>query len=290
VEIGLSIPHTGAAATRERVREWCVAADRAGFNSLWANDHIVLPRHVESKFTVGPEPLAIGEDMMSAMLSPNFELISTLGFVAGITERIKIGSAVMLLVLRNAVLNARQLATIDRYSGGRLLVGIGAGWVKEEADSMNMPWDRRGARAEEHIALLRAIWTADGRHVEFHGEFWDIPPMDPEPRPVQRPIPVLIGGHSEAALDRAARIGDGWITAPVSSNRLSELLLLLNAALERHDREPATLPIYCRCEPGMPSLSDLRRYEELGVHSLHIDIDSIELLKRCGDELVPVLN
>ena len=104
-----------------------------------------------------------------------------------------------MLTIRNAILNARQLATVDRYSNGRLLLGIGVGWLKEEADAMGMPWDRRGARTDEHIALLRAIWTAPGKHVEFHGEFWDIPPMDPEPRPVQRPIPILIGGHSEAA-------------------------------------------------------------------------------------------
>src|SRR5262249_18389118 len=155
---------------------------------------------------------------VSELLSPNFELVTTLAFVAAITERIKLGSAVEVLPIRNAVLNARQLATVDRYSGGRLLCGVGAGWLPREAAATGRAWDRRAAPADEHIALLRAIWTAPGPHVEFHGEFWDLPPMDPEPRPVQQPIPILIGGHSDAALDRAARLGDGWIAAAMSSD------------------------------------------------------------------------
>jgi alkanesulfonate monooxygenase SsuD/methylene tetrahydromethanopterin reductase-like flavin-dependent oxidoreductase (luciferase family) len=98
---------------------------------------------------------------------------------------------------------------VDRLSAGRLLYGVGAGWLKEEADAMNMPWDHRGARAEEHISLLRTIWAAPGDTTEFHGSYWSIPPMATEPSPVQQPIPILIGGHSEAGIDRAARIGDG---------------------------------------------------------------------------------
>ena len=115
-----------------------------------------------------------------------------------------------------------QLATLDVYSGGRVLYGVGVGWLREEAEAMGMPWDRRGRRSEEHIALLRALWCADGDLVEFHGEFHDLPPMDPEPRPVQRPIPILIGGHSDIALERAGRIGDGWIAAPMSPAPLAE--------------------------------------------------------------------
>ena len=176
---------------------------------------------------LGREPASIGPDAVSKQMAPNFELMTTMAYVAAVTERIKLGIAVQVLTIRNAVLNARQLATVDRYSGGRLVLGVGVGWLKEEADTMNMPWDRRGARAEEHIALLRAIWTAPGDHVEFHGEFWDFPPMDPEPRPVQQPIPILIGGHGEKAIDRAVRLGDGWVAAGVSAGRLAELLPVL---------------------------------------------------------------
>jgi probable F420-dependent oxidoreductase len=289
VEIGAEIPHTGAQATPALVREWCLVAEQAGFASLWGFDHVVMPQHVESKYTISRKPATIADNAVSEQLSPNFELMTTMAFVAAVTGRIKIGTAVAVLTIRNAVLNARQLATLDRYSGGRMLYGVGVGWLKEEADAMNMPWDRRGARGEEHIALLRAVWTAPAEHVEFHGRFWDVAPMDPEPRPVQRPIPILIGGHSEAAADRAARLGDGWISGPVSAERLSELLPLLAIACERRDRDPSTLPIYCRGGRGSSTIDEIRRYEELGVHSLQVDMGTLDQLKRFADDVLPQL-
>jgi probable F420-dependent oxidoreductase len=289
MEIGVRIPHTGSQATPEFIRIWCTLADEAGFGSLWGADHMVMPQHVESKYVLPRRPATIADDAVSALLSPNFELTTTMAYVAAVTTRIKIGSSVAVLTIRNAVLNARQIASVDRYSGGRVVYGVGAGWLKEEADAMNMPWDRRGARTDEHIALLRAIWTAPGKHVEFHGEFWDIPPMDPEPRPVQRPIPILVGGHSEAAIDRAARLGDGWIAAAMSPERLAEHLLLLRAAAGRHDRDPASLLVHCGVSGGDTSLEHLHRYAELGVHTLHVGMEALDELKRFADEVLPKL-
>ena len=288
MEIGVRIPHTGRRATPELVKEWCQTAEAAGFGAIFGVDHIIMPQHVESKYVLPRKPASLEEDAVSNLLSPNFELVTTLAYVAALTQRIRIGTYVEVLTIRNALLNARQLATVDRYSGGRLLLGIGAGWLKEEADAMNMPWDRRGARTDEHIRLLRAIWTAPGKHVEFHGEFWDVPPMDPEPRPVQQPIPILVGGHSEAAIDRAARLGDGWIGAMMSSKRLSEFLPVLQAATERRDRDFASLLLYCGAPRGADR-DELLRFRELGVHTLHVDVESLDELKRFGDEVLPKL-
>lgn len=287
MEIGVRIPHTGAQATPEFVREWSTLADQAGFGSLWGVDHVVMPKHVASKYDLPRTPVAIAEDAVSELLSPNFELMTTLAFVAAITKQIRIGSAIAVLTIRNTVLTARQLATIDRYSGGRLVFGIGIGWLKEEVDAMNMPWDRRGARADESIALLRAIWTEPGTHVEFHGEFWDIPEMDPEPKPEQHAIPILIGGHSEAAIDRAARLGDGWIAAGMSPERLSEMLPVLHTAAARHGREPSSVDVYCQRARGGTTLDDLRQYEELGVHSLQVHLETLDALKRFADDVLP---
>jgi probable F420-dependent oxidoreductase len=220
-------------------------------------------------------------------MSPNFEMMTSLAYAAAFTSRIKLGTSVAVLTIRNAVLNARQLATVDRYSGGRLVYGVGVGWLKEEADAMNEPWDRRGARAEEHIALLRAIWTAPGKYVEFHGQFWDIPPMDPEPRPAQGSIPILVGGHSEAAIDRAARLGDGWIAANMSAPRLAEHLLLLRAATERAGRDPQSVAVYATSSAPEPTIDDLRPYEELGVTDLQVALASLDHLKRFADEVLP---
>jgi len=289
LEIGVRIPHTGAQATPAFVREWCTIADQAGFSSLWGVDHIVMPRHVDSKYDLPRTPADIDDDAVSDLLSPNFELMTTLAFVAAVTERIKIGTAVAVLTIRNPLLAARQLATIDRYSAGRLLFGVGVGWLREEADAMNMPWDRRGARADEAIALLRAVWSAPGKHVEFHGQFWDVPPMDPEPRPMQQPIPILIGGHSAAAIDRAARLGDGWIAAGMSPDRLAEMLPIVRAAAERHGRAPESIEIYCQGGRSAATLDDFRRYEELGVRSLQVDLASLDELRRCADDVLPLL-
>ena len=286
MEIGVPIPHTGQHASPEFVRTWCATAEAAGYGSVWGVDHVVMPRHVESKYVLPRNPATIADDAVAALLAPNFELMTTLAFVAAVTSTIRIGTAVAVLNIRNAVLNARQLATVDRYSGGRLVYGVGVGWLKEEADAMNMPWDRRGARADEHISLLRTIWTAPGKHVEFHGEFWDIPSMDPEPRPVQQPIPILVGGHSPAAIDRAARLGDGWIAAAMSPERLSEHLALLRAAADRHDRDPATLRVYCSAASDV-SPDTVRRYADLGVQSLHLGVQDLDELKRIGDDILP---
>jgi probable F420-dependent oxidoreductase len=287
VEIGLRIPHTGRQATPDFVRRWSMSADRLGYDSLWGVDHLVMPQKVESKYVLPRRPADIADDAVSELLSPNFELMTTLAFVAAVTERIRLGTAVAVLPIRNPIANARQLATVDRYSGGRLLYGIGVGWLKEEADAMGRPWDRRGGRTDEHIALLRAIWTEPSSHVEFHGEFWDIPPMDPEPQPTQGTIPILVGGHSEPAIERAARLGDGWIAAGMSVDRLSELLPLLHAGLERHGRSSADVPVYCGASAKDATVDGLRRYEELGVRSMQVGLHTLDDLERFADEVLP---
>jgi alkanesulfonate monooxygenase SsuD/methylene tetrahydromethanopterin reductase-like flavin-dependent oxidoreductase (luciferase family) len=113
--------------------------------------------------------------------------------------------------------------------------------------------------------------------------------MDPEPRPVQQPIPMLVGGHSEAAMDRAVRLGDGWIAAGMSPDRLAEMLPLVHAAAERHGRDPSTLAVYCQSGRGGTTIDDLRRYEELGVRSLHVHLDTLDALQRFADEVLPRL-
>jgi alkanesulfonate monooxygenase SsuD/methylene tetrahydromethanopterin reductase-like flavin-dependent oxidoreductase (luciferase family) len=150
---------------------------------------------------------------------------------------------------------------------------------------MNMPWDRRGKRSDEHIELLRTLWTAPGKHVEFHGEFWDIPPMDPEPLPVQRPIPIVVGGHSEPAIDRAARLGDGWIAGHMKPERLAGLLDQLRTAAQRHDRDPGSLSVYA--ETRGTTIDDVRPFEELGVDSLQVPVKTVDELKRFADEVLP---
>ncbi len=297
MEFGLTIPHTGRNASPEWVRDYATVAEEAGWDSLWGVDHLVMPQHTDSDYTLGRKPAKIADDAVSGLLSPNYEMMTTLTWIAGFTERIKLGTAVAVLPIRNAVQNARILATLDVYSGGRVLYGVGVGWLREEAEAMGMPWDRRGARSEEHIALLRTLWCAEGDLVEFHGEFHDLPPMDPEPRPVQRPIPILVGGHSDIALERAGRIGDGWIAAQMSPERVAEHWPKVRAAAERAGRDPGALLLFTSVSGrgDLPLGDVLAEYRELGVDHVQIGLHrqdregTLDMIRDVADNVLPDL-
>ncbi len=295
MDVGVTIPHTGRYASPEWVREYCTTAEQLGFDSLWGVDHLVMPHHTDSDYTLGRKPAKIGDDAVSGLLSPNYEMMTTLTWVAGFTDRVRLGTAVAVLPIRNAVHNARALATLDVYSGGRVVYGVGVGWLREEAEAMGMPWDRRGARSEEHITLMRTLWCAEGDLVEFHGEFHDLPPMDPEPRPVQRPIPILIGGHSDIALDRAGRIGDGWIAAQMSPERVTEHWPRVLEAAERNGRDPGSLQLFT----STPVRSDrtlaelLAQYRELGVDHVQVGLhrdsreETLDTMRDVAENVLP---
>lgn len=295
MDVGVTIPHTGKHASPEWVREYCITAEQLGFDSLWAIDHLVMPQHTDSDYTLGRKPAKIADDAVSGLLSPNYEMMTTLTWVAGFTERVRLGTAVAVLPIRNAVHNARALATLDVYSGGRVVYGAGVGWLREEAESMGMPWDRRGARSEEHIALMRALWCADGDLVEFHGEFHDLPPMDPEPRPVQRPIPILIGGHSDIARDRAGRIGDGWIAAQMSPERVAEHWPAVLEAAERSGRDPGSLQLVTSAPArnDRPLSELLAQYREIGVDHVQVGLhrgsreETLDTMRDVAENVLP---
>jgi probable F420-dependent oxidoreductase len=208
LRFGVSIPQAGSLASPSFARQFCTRAEELGFTTLWAVDHLVAPIRTDSKYPLGRRPAALADGEVAAVLSPNYEMVSTLAWVCGFTTRVQLGTSVAVLSIRNALTMARQIATIDALSGGRVVFGVGVGWLKEEAEALAMPWSNRGQRLEEAIRLMRALWSAPEGPFQFQGEYFDVPPIDPEPRPVQRPIPIYVGGHSAKALDRAGRLGD----------------------------------------------------------------------------------
>ena len=243
MKVGVSIPHFGPLASPQFVIDFCRLAESAGFDSVWAADHVVVPAQFESEYVLPATPKRFAFADMQATMGLNLEMNTTLAIASAVTQRVRLCTGIAILPIRNPVLNARQVASIDLYSGGRVLYGVGVGWLKEEAEAMGMPWDRRGRRVDEQISLLRTLWSATGDTVEFAGEFYRVPAISPDPRPVQRPIPILIGGHSDAALDRAARLGDGWIAAGMGPERLKEGMDRLRAACGRAGRDPDKLQI-----------------------------------------------
>lgn len=272
MEFGIHLPHTGRGASPEAIRAVCQVAEGLGFDGLWTVDHLALPRRTSSLYTLTREPMAMPEGRLAQMLNPMYECLTTLTYAAALTKRVKLGTSVLVLPIRNPVANARQLATLDVLSGGRLLLGVGAAWLKEEAEAMHMPWDRRGARTEEHMALLRTLWTATEPYVSFQGRFYSFQEISPEPRPAQPCIPLLIGGHSEAAKARAGRVGDGWISTGLPPEVQASSIAQIKEIAAQHGRDPQRLIFVgsIRLRPGSPAeaAERIRAYQGTGTHHL----------------------
>jgi probable F420-dependent oxidoreductase len=174
-----------------------------GFDSVWLPEHLVLP------VAMAGSPYAGAEHPPVPPTTPIFDAPAYLSFLAGRTERIRLGTYVYLLGIRHPFVAARAFATLDVLSDGRAEVGVGAGWLESEWRAVGLDFATRGRRLDEAIAVCRRLRTEP--QVEHHGEFFDIDPVCFEPKPVQQPPPVSIGGESEPALRRAAQLGDGWL-------------------------------------------------------------------------------
>lgn len=179
-------------------------ADAAGYSTAWLPEHLVFPIDMSGS----PHP---GEDTPPVPpATPVFDVFAMLSFLAGKTERIRLGTNVYLLALRHPFVAARAILTLDAISQGRADVGIGAGWLRNEWQAAGLDPATRGKRLDEALAVCKKLWTQET--IEHHGEFYDFEPVMFEPKPTQSPHPpILIGGESNAALRRAASAGDGWI-------------------------------------------------------------------------------
>jgi probable F420-dependent oxidoreductase len=222
MEIGLMC--TGG--TPEVVSRYAETAEAAGYASLWAAEHVVFFEDYAPNYPYaegGRPPMNIETGMM--------EPLNLLSFLAARTTRVRLATGVFLLPQRNPVYTAKEAATVDVLSGGRLDLGIGVGWLREEMEAVAVPYERRGARCDEYIEILRRLWTE--RLAEYSGEFYELAACAQEPHPVQTPHPpILIGGTSPAALRRAARLGDGWVAINLSPEDAAERMQQITA--QRH--------------------------------------------------------
>jgi probable F420-dependent oxidoreductase len=190
-------------ATPDQWIELTQMAEAAGFDQVSLSDHVFYPGKLDSAYPYTPsgQPLFPPE-------TPWPDVWVMTGALAAVTEHITFSTHVYVLPARNPFVVAKAVGTAAVVSGGRVLLGVGAGWMREEFTQLEQPFERRGARMEEQIAVLRTLWR--GGMVEHHGEFYDFDRLEMAPAPAE-PVPILIGGHSEIALRRAARIGDGWM-------------------------------------------------------------------------------
>ena len=256
VKLGL-IPPYGLAPVEDGsfARAFARLAEELGFESLWPVEHVVEPVEYRSRYPYGPS----GRMPVEGLALP--DPLAWLAFVAGATSRIRLAPGMLILPQRNPVVLAKELASLDRLSGGRLSLGVGLGWLREEADAVGTGFDDRAERAEEAIAAMRALWREDvasfaGKHVAFSR-------VRCSPKPLAAAgVPIVIGGHSRAAARRAGRIGDGFFPLGVTLDRLVELRAELAVSARAAGRDPEQIEITC-LGPVDPDAA--RGYEAEGV-------------------------
>ncbi|MCH8226079.1 MAG: LLM class F420-dependent oxidoreductase [Chloroflexi bacterium] len=313
VTFGCSLPTAGALASPENLRSLAQRAEDLGFDSVWVSDHVVVPRHVESFYPYAPDGVPTFRPDL-----PYFEPLAALNFLAGCTQRVRLGTHVLILPYRNPVVTAKTLATLDVLSGGRVILGAGVGWMEEEFLALGLDtYHQRGAVTDDYIRLFKELWTKD--EPEFHGEHYQVSGVGFEPKPVQKPhLPIWIGGHTGPAIRRAAQLGDGWMPiglrppAILEPEELAVKIARLRTLTVRAGR-PENAVAVCfstgvtfndtpgpsrQMVTGRPEqiAADLRQYQDLGVENFIFNFpgaDSAagiqESMERFSREVMPLI-
>jgi probable F420-dependent oxidoreductase len=239
--------------------EICRRAEAAGFESLWGGEHVILPSTIESSY-----PYTEDGKIPAQPDTPIPDPLIWLAFAAAAAPTMRLGTCILIVPQRNPLILAKELATLDQVSGGKVELGLGVGWLQEEFDALGVPWERRGARNDEYIEAMRTLWS--GPEVEFHGEFVDFPKVTCSPRPVQPTIPILVGGDSEVAVRRAARLADGYFPGEGDVDRLAGLIQRVRRAAEDAGRDPDTIEINAMFSTQMTDPeAGVEKFAELGV-------------------------
>src|SRR3984893_2890029 len=221
MRFGIGLPNWRNLATPETIRGAAVRAEALGYDSVWVSDHVVVPRANVANFG-----------------TTIFDPLITLAVVAGATSRVRLGTTVLIVPYRQAVVTAKMVSSLDALSGGRVILGVGAGWVAAESAMLGVPFAERGPMTDEYLRAMQELWTSASP--SFAGKYTQFSELHFEPEPVQRPLPIWVGGHGKASLRRAAELGAAW--HPI--NRSPEELRAGVAELARlsHARGPATRP------------------------------------------------
>ncbi|HEX3790369.1 MAG TPA: TIGR03619 family F420-dependent LLM class oxidoreductase [Pseudonocardiaceae bacterium] len=274
MRIGVKLPHTGTAVPATRLADRARDLELAGFDSLWVSDHVVLPATIESHY-----PFAEDGRATWPTSTPYLEALVALAAAAATTERVVLGTAALVLPQRNPVLLAKQVASVDALSGGRVALGLGAGWLREEFDALDTPFATRGARFVEWLTLLRDCWTGhpaahSGAHYQLPGDTLVLPTPAHE-------IPLYVGGHSRTALRRAGELGDGWLAQQavpeLDPARLTEEISTIRTAATAAGRDPDRLHVVLRLVESTGRAEQVAdRLGELataGVGEIIVDVD-----------------
>ena len=291
MKYGFTLPGRGPLATPETLGRIARTGEELGYDALFTGDHILVPRNIAS-----PYPYTEGGEFPGSPSGESMEQLTLLAFLAGQTSRIRLVTSVIIVPHRNPLVAAKALATLDVLSGGRLVVGVGVGWMREEFEALDLPpFEERGAVTDEYIRAFKELWTSDDPH--FEGKYVSFGNISFLPKPVQKPHPpIWVGGESRPALRRTAELADGWY--PLGSNptfpmgtpeQLAAGLERLASYARRFGRDPSEIETIYRTHQfeltdmaaggdRLPFVgnaeqmaSDIRAYQDMGVGSLVLD-------------------
>jgi probable F420-dependent oxidoreductase len=289
MKFGCHLPIWGPGATREALITLAKRVEAMGFDSVWASDHIVIPTRIASRYpynTTGDFPLPATANFL--------EPLTALALVAGATERVQLGTTVLVLPHRHPVLAAKTLATLDHLAPGRVILGAGVGWMREEIELLGAPYDARGAWTDEAIRIMRACWQNE--RVSFRGRFFSFPEVGFAPRPAAGTIPIWIGGHTPRAMRRVAELGDGWHAAFATPAAMREGLAKLREACAKVGRDASAITLSVRMgfaakRASDDALAELQELREVGVSHVVVETrvtdvdDSTRILERFASEV-----
>ncbi len=233
MKVGIAFANIGPFGSAEGAAAVGRAAEAAGIDSLWTVEHVVYPDEYGSTYPY--------DDSGRMAMAPDTDLtdpLTWLTWVGAHTSTLRLATGILILPERNPVVLAKQLGTMDALTGGRIDLGIGVGWLREEFDALGIPWERRGARTDEYVAAMRTLWS--GNSVSFDGDFVSFSGVTSNPKPVNGSVPIVIGGHSDAAARRAGRLGDGFWPG---KGDLDHLLDVMRREAEAHDRDPEAIEV-----------------------------------------------
>ncbi len=243
------------------VADIAVKAEAMGFESIWLPEHPVMPVNPASKYPGAPDGSI--PDYMSDMADPYIGLARA----SAVTTNIKLGTGITLIPERNPLVLAGAISSLDRFSGGRFILGIGTGWLREETEIMGGDFDHRWTQAQEAIEVMRALWTQDA--AEYHGRYYDFPPVQCNPKPAQEGgPPVILGGNARNVFRRVARWGDGWMPTAASPEQIAAGRAAIDELADASGRDPSTINITVFGQPADREL--IGRFEEAGANRVII--------------------
>lgn len=272
MKVGVSMFITAQAAHPADVGR---RAEELGFESFWATDHPVFPVHYDTRYPFGGDGTI--PDVYSQMADP----FVGLALVAAATKTLNLGTGVVIAPERNPLIMAKQVATLDHFSGGRLMLGIGAGWLREESEIMGVDFDHKWGRARECVLAMKRLWTED--EAEYHGEYYDFPPVRSLPKPAQRPHPpILLGSHSQGRVfRRVVAWGDGWLPTRMAPRELAQGRATLDELAAEAGRDPRSISTTFY---GVPHDRELiKEYEAAGADRVVCRIEGVPEKEALGE-------